>query len=187
MFEHKAIRRATLDQRMLHPGDHESIFADPRLGVEALVRSEIGHVRHGSQAAAVEIDDAAGNTEEWIDPLDVVADVIHQVTVARSTGAIKRAVQMRVIDRRIVDPQFAPERTVKTVFIDHGVPALSIVRRLDQRKSQVAQRALVFGETTGGNRRAGAGCGLPPYPIVDVVPDIEPLQPTEIADAGAAG
>src|ERR1051326_395257 len=76
---------------------------------------------------------------------------------------------------------------VETIFVDHRVPALPIVGGLDRRDRQVAQRAFVLGEPAGRNRRAGAYRGLPPYPVVDVVPDIKPLQPAEIADAGAAG
>ena len=73
------------------------------------------------------------------------------------------------------------------VFIEDGVPAVAIVRRFDQRKSEVPQRALVIGQSGEGYGAPSMRCGLLTDPGVDVVGDDGGSEPPEIADAGAAG
>ncbi len=78
------------------------------------------------------------------------------------------------------------ERPLGAVFIDHGIPAQPVVRRLDQRKSQIAQRAFVVGEIIAGARRADAGGGLLADPGMNVIGDEYRVEPAEIGGAGAA-
>jgi hypothetical protein len=73
------------------------------------------------------------------------------------------------------------------VFVNHRIPTDSVIGRLDQRKREVAQGALVLGEIVERDWRTGARRGFLTDPGVDVVGDDRLLQPAEIADAGIAG
>ena len=94
--------------------------------------------------------------------------------------------QVRVIGGRIERPQRAPKAAILAVFEDDGVPALPVVRRLDQGKGEIAQRALVVGQVIDRDRTASLRCGLLSDPGMNIVVDQRLLQPAEIADAGAA-
>src|SRR4029077_11796703 len=65
-------------------------------------------------------------------------------------------------------------------------PALPVVRRLDQGKGEIAQRALVVGQIIERDRAADMNRRLLSDPGVNVCVDQRLLQPAEIADAGAA-
>ena len=156
----------------------------------ALTRSagrEIGDLRHARLAPPVEIDHASRHEEKRRDAHDVVADVVDQLIVARGARAQHFSLQMPVISGRIERPQFALERSLGAVFVDHGVPADPVVRRLDQGKRKIAQRVFVLGEVIGGDRRTGAGRSFLADPGMNIVGDERIAQPAEIADAGAAG
>src|SRR5580658_10167033 len=94
---------------------------------------------------------------------------------------------MRVIERRVVDPKSAVEYPVDAVFVNRRIPALPVVGRFDQRKSQIAQPALVLGQIVIRYRRAGAARGVAADPVMDAVAGQIRLQPAQIADARTAG
>jgi hypothetical protein len=80
------------------------------------------------------------------DPHNVVADVVVEPIVASGGRTIIGGEEFTVVGRRIDDPQAALKLALLAVFINDRIPAVAIVSRLDQRKSEVAQRALVLGE-----------------------------------------
>ncbi len=94
---------------------------------------------------------------------------------------------MRCLGDRVGYPQIAPEFALLAISVDHGISAYAIVCRLDRRKSEVAQSALVVDKIVERDRRAGADRSLLANPGVDIVGDDGLFQPAEIANARAAG
>jgi hypothetical protein len=103
-IECKTVTRASLRQRLLHPGDGEIIFRDPCEGVEPLWRRNIGDQRHRRLAFAVGFDDAVGDVEKRPYPHDVVANVVVEPIVASRGRTIIGGEKLAVIGRRIDDP-----------------------------------------------------------------------------------
>jgi len=124
-----------------------------------------------------------GDVEKRPDPHDVVADVVVEPIVASGGRTIVGGEKFPVIGRRIDDPQVALKLALLAVFINDRIPTVAIVGRLDQRKSEVAQRALVLGEIGERYRRAGARCRLLADPSVNVIGNGRLLDVPQIAEA----
>ena len=139
--------------------------------VEPFRRGDLGQRLHGDLAAVVGVDDATRDVEKPWDAHDVVANVVVQLIVARRRRAIIDRHQMRVIGAGVDDPQVAAEVPLLAVFEHDRIPPLAVVWRFDQRKCEIAQRALVLGEIVERNRPAGVQRGFLPNPGVNVIGD----------------
>ena len=92
---------------------------------------------------------------------------------------------MPVVSPDVEGPHFALEFTFDAVLVEHGVPALAVVGRFDQRKGEVAQGALLLRQVVERYRRDRSRRRFLPDPGVDIVGDQDRIQPVEIAEARA--
>jgi len=153
----------------MNPGDGEAVFANARKRTDPLRRRQIGDDLHTLFAPLINVDHAARGLEERFDARDVVAHVIDQLIVTRDARAMKLTHEMSVIGRGVERPQVAAESALLAIFVDHRIPAYTVIWRLDQRECKIAQRALIIGQVVDGNRRSGMRCRLLADPSVDIV------------------
>src|SRR3954454_23293531 len=89
--------------------------------------------------------------------------------MGRASGRARRARKPHPIGGTVERHGVAVRRPAEPVFPPHAIEAIAVVRRLDQRKSQVPQPALVVGQREfRGLPTDGAG-GITPDPIMDVI------------------
>src|ERR1700759_3465908 len=113
---------------MVDPSDGQAVFAHTSQCTGTLDRVQVGDKSHALFAPLVDIGYPPCGLEERIDARNVVAHIVDQLAVARSTGAMEFAHQVRVIGWGIVGPEIAPEFALLTVLIDHRIPTHPVVR-----------------------------------------------------------
>ncbi len=135
-------------------------------------------------AFAIQVGNDPRAGEEWLKPCHVVADILDQLAVAPGLRTVRRLKKPRRIRRAI---GIRPRPVAQSVFRYRTVPAIAIVRRLDQRISVVTQPSLVLSELMLPwrlNRRPVSGRT---EPRVNVVILKRLVYQAEIAIGAAAG